>query len=41
MNQKEFEELEKEIHRFIEQLGDKYIDGYDLIKHLKENLVKE
>ncbi len=41
MTEKEFEELEKEIHRFISQLGDKYIDGYDLIKHLKEKLVKK
>jgi len=37
MNYLSEEQLKKEIHNFIEKTGDKYIDGYELIKFLEGN----
>lgn len=36
MNYLSEEQLNKKIHDFIEKTGDKYIDGYELIKYLEE-----
>ena len=41
MNYLSEEQLRKKIHDFIEKTGDKYIDGYEIIKYLESKEAKK